>query len=102
MYIKQHPKDACLSLDELKSMVECGGEQFSKKVMHYASNLRGTKQYWFKQRIRLIAMINKLGLPTVCSLPTVLLMGSGLNWLILSVKTAQKTVQAAAKPSTRS
>ena len=41
------------------------GEQFSKKVMHYASNLRGTKQYLFKQRIRLIAMIDKLGLPTV-------------------------------------
>ena len=50
VYIKQHPKDARLPLDELKSMVECGGEQFSKKVMHYASNLRGTKQYWFKQR----------------------------------------------------
>ena len=65
VYIKQHPKDACLSLDELKSMVECGGEQFSKNVMHYASTLRRTKQYWFKQRIRLIAMIDKLGLPTV-------------------------------------
>ena len=65
VYIKQDPKDACFSLDKLKSMVECGGEQFSKKVMHYASNLRGTKQYWFKQRIRLIAMIDKLGLPTV-------------------------------------
>ena len=65
VYIKQHPKDARLSLDELKSMVECGGEQFSKKVMHYASNLRRTEQYWFKQRIRLIAMIDKLGLPTV-------------------------------------
>ena len=65
VYIKQHPKDAHISLDELKSMVECGGEQFSKKVMHYASNLRGTKQHWFKQRIRLIAMIDIVGLPTV-------------------------------------
>ena len=65
VYIKQHPKDARLSLDELKSMVECGGEQFSKNVMHYASNFRGTKQYWFKQRIRLIVMIDKLGLPTM-------------------------------------
>ena len=64
VYIKQYPKDARLSLDELKSMVKCGGEQFSK-VMHYASNLRGIKQYWFKQRIHLIAMIRKLGLPTV-------------------------------------
>ncbi len=65
VYIKQHPKDAHLSLDELKSIVDCGGEQFTKKVLHYACNLRGTKQYWFKQRIRLIAMIDKLGLPTI-------------------------------------
>ena len=65
VYIKQYPKDAHISLDELKSMVQCGGEQLSKKVMHYASNLRGTKQHWFKQRIRLIAMIDKVGLPTV-------------------------------------
>ena len=65
VYIKQHPKDARLSLDELKSMVECGGDQFSENVMHYASNLRRTKQYWFKQRIHLIAMIDKLGMPTV-------------------------------------
>ena len=100
VYIKQHPKDARLSLDELKSMVECGGEQFSKKVMHYASNLRGTKQYWFKQSIRLIAMIDKLGLPIVFFTHSAA-DASGLNWLVSSVKTAQKTVQAAAKPSMR-
>lgn len=65
VYIKQHPKEARLSLDELKDIVQSGGEQFARKVLHYACNLRGTKQYWFKQRIRLIAMIDKLGLPTI-------------------------------------
>ena len=65
VYIKQHPRDARLSLDELRSMIDCGGEQFSKRVMHYASSLRGTKQYWFKQRSRLIAMVDMLGMPTV-------------------------------------
>ena len=65
VYIKQHPSDARLSLDELRSMIDCGGEQFSKRVMHYASSLRGTKQYWFKQRSRLIAMVDMLGMPTV-------------------------------------
>ena len=57
--------DARLSLDELRSMIDCGGEQFSKRVMHYASSLRGTKQYWFKQRSRLIAMVDMLEMPTV-------------------------------------
>ena len=65
VYIKQHPSDARLSLDELRSMIDCGGEQFSKRVMHYASSLRGTKQYWFKQRSRLLAMVDMLGMPTV-------------------------------------
>ena len=65
VYIKQHPSDARLSLDKLRSMIDCGGEQFSKRVMHYASSLRGTKQYWFKQRSRLIAMVDMLGMPTV-------------------------------------
>ena len=65
VYIKQHPSNARLSLDELRSMIDCGGEQFSKRVMHYASSLRGTKQYWFKQRSRLIAMVDMLGMPTV-------------------------------------
>ena len=65
VYIKQHPSDARLSLDELRSMIDCGGEQFSKRVMHYASSLRRTKQYWFKQRSRLIAMVDMLGIPTV-------------------------------------
>ena len=65
VYIKQHPSDARLSLDELRSMIDCGGEQFSKRVMHYASSLRGTKQYWFKQRSRLITMVDMLGMPTV-------------------------------------
>ena len=45
--------------------IQSGGEQFSKKAMHYAINLSGIKQYWFKQRIRLIAKIDKLGMPTV-------------------------------------
>ena len=65
IYIKQHPKDAYLSLSDLKEMVSSGGEQFTKRVLHYASSLRGTRQYWFQQRSRLISMIDTLGTPTV-------------------------------------
>ncbi len=46
-------------------MVGREGELFSNRVMHYASSLRGTSQYWFKQRGRLISMLDDLGLPTV-------------------------------------
>jgi hypothetical protein len=65
VYIRQHPGDAQLSLDELRDMVGRQGEAFSNRVMHYAASLRGTKQYWFRQRSRLISMVDTLGLPTI-------------------------------------
>ena len=65
IYINQHPEDACLTLDELRDMVGQEGEIFSKRVLHYASSLRGTNQYWFKQRSRLVSMVDTLSLPTV-------------------------------------
>lgn len=46
-------------------MVGREGEAFSNSVLHYASSLRGTRQYWFKQRSRLISMVDTLGLPTI-------------------------------------
>ena len=65
VYVKQHPGDAQLSLDELRDMVGRQGEAFSNRVLHYASSLRGTKQYWFRQRSRLLSMVDTLGLPTI-------------------------------------
>ena len=41
------------------------GESFSNRVLHYASSLHGTRQYWYKQRGRLISMVDTLGLPTI-------------------------------------
>ena len=41
------------------------GEAFLNRVLRYAGSLRGTSSYWFKQRSRLIAMVDTLGLPTV-------------------------------------
>ena len=65
VYIHQHPNDARLTVDELRDMVGREGEAFSNRVLHYASSLRGTRQYWMKQRSRLIAMVQDLGLPSV-------------------------------------
>ena len=56
IYICQNPHDDHLSVDELQDMVGREGEVFSNKVLHFASSLRGTRQYWFKQRSWLIAI----------------------------------------------
>ena len=65
IYVRQHPHDAQLSVEELRDMVGREGEAFSNRVLHYATSLRGTRHYWFKQRSHLIAMVDTLGLPTV-------------------------------------
>ena len=65
IYVRQHPHDAQLTVEELRDMVGREGEVFSNRVLHYASSLRGTRQFWFRQRSRLIAMVDTLGLPTV-------------------------------------
>ena len=62
VYIRQHPEDARLPVDELRDMVSTS---FSSRVCHYAGSLRGTHPYWMKQRSCLIAMLDTLGLPTV-------------------------------------
>ena len=65
VYVRQHPGDGQLSLDELRDMVGRQGEAFSSRVLHYGSSLRGTKQYWQCQWSRLLSMVDTLGLPTV-------------------------------------
>ena len=65
IYVRQHPHDNHLSVDELRDMVGREGDAFSNRVLHFASSLHGTRQYWYKQRSRLIAMVDTLGLPTV-------------------------------------
>ncbi len=65
IYVRQHPHDAHLSVEELRDMVGREGEAFSSRVQHFASSLRGTRSYWYRQRSRLISMVDTLGLPTV-------------------------------------
>ena len=42
-----------------------GNDAFSNRVLHFGASLRGTRQFWFKQKSRLVAMVDTLGLPTV-------------------------------------
>ena len=65
VYSRQHPGDGRLSLDELQDRVGRQGLAFSSRVLHYASSLCGTKQYWQRQRSRLLSVVDTLGLPTI-------------------------------------
>lgn len=65
VYVRQNPEDAHLSIEDLRDMVGRQGEIFANHVLHYAASLRGTKQYWFQQRSRLISMVDALGMPTI-------------------------------------
>ena len=41
-YIRQHPGEAHLTVDDLRDMVGREGEVFSNKVVHYGASLRST------------------------------------------------------------
>jgi len=45
VYVRQNPEDGQLTLEDLQSMVGNEAEQFSNRVLRFASSLRGTKQY---------------------------------------------------------
>lgn len=64
IYVRQNPHDAHLSVDELREMVGHNSGSLSNRVMHYGASLRGTRQFWLKQKSRLTAMVDTLGLPT--------------------------------------
>lgn len=65
VYVHQNPDDHHLSIEELRDMVGREAESFSSRVLHYAASLRGTRQYWMRQRSNLMAMVDALGMPTI-------------------------------------
>jgi hypothetical protein len=65
VYMKQHPKDATLTLDQLKRMVShADSEQLMSRFSRYISNVQGTKQYWYQRSLELRALIESKGTPT--------------------------------------
>ena len=65
IYVRQNPDDGHLSVDELRDMVGHSNQALSNRVLHFGATLRGTRQFWQKQRSRLTAMVDTLGLPTL-------------------------------------
>lgn len=64
IYVRQNPHNGHLAVDELRDMVRVS-ETLSNRVLHFSASLRGTRQFWMKQKSHLIAMVDTLGLPTV-------------------------------------
>ena len=89
------PENGNVPIDEFKT-VGHEGEFFTDRVMHFASSLRGTSQFWFKQRSRLISMVDTLEMPTVF-LTHSRVMASGPSWLASSVQTRKTAVPVAAR-----
>ena len=65
------------------------GENLSNRVLPYAASVRGTRQYWFQQRSRLIAMVDTLGIPTISFMHSDF---SGLTWHVFSKRVTQKNL----------
>lgn len=65
IYVQQNLHDGHLSVDELRGMVTHDSDALSNRILHFGANLRGTRQFWQKQKHCLTAMIDTLGLPTV-------------------------------------
>ena len=65
IYLKQHPKDANLTIEELRSMVkDMSAKQLMNRVQMYATKIQGTKQYWFQRLQELQALFDQKGYPT--------------------------------------
>ena len=65
VYLKQHPKDAALTLDELRNMVDkSSSEQLMSRLHKYVSKVQGTKQYWYQRSLELKALIQTKCPPT--------------------------------------
>ena len=66
IYVRQHPGDAQLTVDELRDMVDRkGGLLQPNTPLCNKSQRHHGKQYWFRQRSRLISMVDTLSLSTI-------------------------------------
>ena len=65
VYLKQHPSDARLSVQQLRDMVgRMDSEQLMSRLHRYVSKVHGTKQYWYQRSLELKALIQNKGPPT--------------------------------------
>ena len=65
IYLRQHPTDANMTMEELKEMVNSmSGKQMVNRVQRYVSKVQGTNQYWYQRLQELLAFIEQKSCPT--------------------------------------
>ena len=62
VYLNIHPVRYSTRIESVSNTWR---QRIANRVLHYASSLRSTKQYWYQQRSRLLSMVDTLGLPTI-------------------------------------
>ena len=65
IYVHQYPHDTHLSVEELRDMVGRPGEAFSSQCSTVLPAYEEQRHSWFRQRSRLIATVDTLGLLTI-------------------------------------
>ena len=65
VYIKQHPCDASLSIEQLQEMVgTMSSIQLMNRLQRYATKVLGSKQYWYTRYQELKALLEQKGSAT--------------------------------------
>lgn len=65
IYLKQHPADANLTVEDLKSMVgSMPAAQLMQCLQRYAAKVQGTSSYWFQRYLELRSLLDEKGPPT--------------------------------------
>ncbi len=65
VYLRQHPADANMTMEELKQMVNSmSANQMVNRLQRYVSKVQGTNQYWYQRLQELVALIEQKGCPT--------------------------------------
>ena len=65
VYLHQHPSDAQLTIDDLRSMVgQLSAEQLMQRLQHYGAKVAGSRPYWYQRYGELTALIEQKGPPT--------------------------------------
>ena len=65
IYLRQHPADANMTMEELKDMVNSmSANQMVNRLKRYASKVQGTNQYWYQRLQELLALLEQKGCPT--------------------------------------
>ena len=65
VHLQQHPGDANLTMNDLRSMVDTlPAQQLMNRLQHFASKIQGSSQYWYQRYQELKALLGQKGPPT--------------------------------------